>query len=709
MDNFSNGNEMYNLKFKSGLKVHYAEYQSSFERNEIGGLGYLLRRLDILLLKHLNSTRKFSKHIGHNVGYKYTSFDYSGFILNTQACTFGLFIEDVTKRGEELNSLFGKHTVDYGVVVLLKVPSGRIVLKTFPTKGTNIRASVCPFTNWVPKGGVIKFNPERKLYDIGHFEQSNDKSHVITPIYMGDFDLNFFLCGYLIQPNLPRIKIGYGIKIDGPDTSHQKRIHPLRSELNCKKYDDVGKLYVYGYMERDTNYMKRVFMERIEPNLYKDYKFYSEQTLIFYDRIKLEGDVKSDKPHRKLGKEHIERRPVCTRKTSNNVKAMLIPTLASLDDVERISNTKTYYLFVNESNINRKISVKCLTKVKNDNFKHFDHFYSRAANISVINTKYVDNPKGFASTEIEFSDKLDGFGIYTCIATDKTKAYNEKNITIATTYMLPVNGYKFTLGGIASNEKYLNFTTCKRTYDKWGKIISMNLASEGSTDGNIFIKDVSNNNEDIMIKDNMVAYMHLFNFTRIHVTCTYETIIKTTFATEQIYQFPLISHNITNRINNVKKNGNKIDDIHLYWIGAFCITAMILIAIIASIYIMRKGRVKSGGTNGSKKSAKGSGKDVKGPKKTAKGNKKTAKTTLGGKSSMSGSIASDMSKSGTSVSNTSASGISTSIVPNNKKVTTGKKIANNKKPDPKSKTNTKSSDTKGKSPLKGFFKLKKKK
>uniref|UniRef100_A0A0N4ZE11 Ig-like domain-containing protein n=1 Tax=Parastrongyloides trichosuri TaxID=131310 RepID=A0A0N4ZE11_PARTI len=295
-------------------------------------------------------------------------------------------------------------------------------------------------------------------------------------------------------------------------------------------------------VHEESNFMGAIFMDKIDASISQKYKLYSESTILYYDKNKIESQVVHDHPMIVLGKSDIRESPLCIRKLKSNIKAILLPVIGTLDTIKYNEISSIYYSLMKESDLNKKHPVYCLSKVDKDEYYRYDQFYSRAANILVVNTKQKENGSVAIQKEIEFTKTMNGFGKYSCNVTRATPAYKNNLITITNTYFLPADNVVFNLTDIVFNNNHSdNLASCIGKYDDWGKLKFMNIRKQGLNALTISINDFSSSNKNILIKGNKIYLNENSKLTKVEVACTYVTNVNTSFITRQNFNFPRVA------------------------------------------------------------------------------------------------------------------------------------------------------------------------
>uniref|UniRef100_A0A0N4ZM60 Ig-like domain-containing protein n=1 Tax=Parastrongyloides trichosuri TaxID=131310 RepID=A0A0N4ZM60_PARTI len=542
-----------------------------------------------VIFGHIKSREKVTFNVAYNKGNPFMAFKTTRAFFNIHQCDFGIMVYDSVYTDEDLNKLDRSFEVDYGILFVLKVASNRLSLRTLSYNSRRIRASVCPYTNWAPKGRIIKFIPAPYVENNGFFENSNGKAHIILPVFRRDDDYNFFSCGKVVQPTLPDLSLGFSLVTSGSNYNFKGDITALDNDIVCDNHNDINKLYHFGLLEKDSNYMGITKVDKIDVTLINRYKLYSDQIIMIYNKEHLIKMVKHGNNFIKLGTKDISVDPLCIAKLNSNISATLLPTMNDLESLYYSEDLDIFYSTVKGVDLNKKIPLKCLSKVKKDTYRRYDEFYSQAALISVIKSDdktYTTSP---IINETQFTTNLEGFGSYFCRASMKTKAYRENVIKIKKMYFIPDDKFKFDFSDVVLDNKIDSYVGCINSYNIWGYLKDINISSQDQSP--ISVKDIKVTNKDIIIKDNFVYFKKKYNLTKATVYCNYETVFKTMFTTKQNFKFP----QIVNPIENLKTTAPPKTNLTLLNISMlsgiiFIILFAVCIIVITIIIMKRKKR-----------------------------------------------------------------------------------------------------------------------
>uniref|UniRef100_A0A0N4ZGN9 6-cysteine protein n=1 Tax=Parastrongyloides trichosuri TaxID=131310 RepID=A0A0N4ZGN9_PARTI len=466
-------------------------------------------------------------------------------------CDMGLFFLSKHYNFVNLNDLSRILYVDYGVVVEIKTNDNIFLLETVYYSNTKIKATVCPYINWIGNLSVFKYTPEPHLDVNGYLKPSNNRANIITTIYPKDNNYKFFKCGVLKQVTLPDLNIGYKLKRIYEEMNYEGDINVLKEEINCEKIKESNKLYHFVYLPRQSNYKKKLLMEKSD----KYNKFYSDEIILLYEKDKIDKSISGDG-----GQVHVYeyappiKKPTCIRKVQNDTPSTLLPTIESLKLIKFDLESNIYYIFVKKSNLLQNIPIKCLTKFENDKRNNYDMFYSKAAVLSVIRSKDRNKPTPITFKEIEFELSMNNFGSYRCFASNKTKSFNDKAITFGDSYLLPENNLKIKLDGVAVGSDSQTLASCIINYKEIGSLKKFTVQYEEDGVKTITFSNFTESNEDILIKDNKVYYEKRFNYKIVLVICLYESLVKTSFETNQNFIYPTINEKIIIRNHDDQKN-----------------------------------------------------------------------------------------------------------------------------------------------------------
>uniref|UniRef100_A0A0N4ZA67 Ig-like domain-containing protein n=1 Tax=Parastrongyloides trichosuri TaxID=131310 RepID=A0A0N4ZA67_PARTI len=566
----TNVGDPYGIKFSfDGGSAGY--YASSFIRNETNH-GYI--------------------HVFRMIRYLY---------CGVGACSLGLVFFDKKLYGSKLNDQTKVFKVDYCVYITLETENNRFAFLTISYNDNRVTLSSCPYENWIRNAGKVKYEIAPHIRNNGYFESTNpEKTHIVTPIYPRKKNYNFFVCGVLKQPMLPDMKVGHKIQKSDEENIHEDHIDGLKDDFVCEGFKNISNLIHFGYLTNKNNYMGENFMEIIEVNLSKRYKLYSGEVILFYEKDKVEKEVMKEIGNSGFKEKGIKVDLICIRELVSTIKATLVPTIESLDFIKQGIKLNDFYIFVEKENLNRKLNIKCLSKIENDNDYIYDHFYSKAAYITVRKYQLDERIGRRDIHNIIVSRDMKAFGKYTCFATRKTNNYKSDYITKGNTYVLPAEGINFNFETVDVNKDGENNASCIQEYGKWSKLKSMEICCNYLNNSSVIITNFVQPNFDISIKNDNIIYNGFLNDTTVRVICKYMTVAWTTFTTKQEFKYQIQRENKLmekdiNDSQNIsllnKKNKKKLNIPNLSGKAGlmFCI---IFITIISGLFILFKKRKK---------------------------------------------------------------------------------------------------------------------
>uniref|UniRef100_A0A0N4ZXT7 6-cysteine protein n=1 Tax=Parastrongyloides trichosuri TaxID=131310 RepID=A0A0N4ZXT7_PARTI len=474
-------------------------------------------------------------NVAYNEGHQFMDLNTYRAFFNIHQCDFGLMIIDSKIKTDTINNNVEEiYTVDYIIIFVLKTAKNIMIWNTFEYNGVNVFVSVCPYIRWAPRNEIIKLIPEPYIKDNGFTTPLNNEAHIIVPIYPRKNDLNFFICAKVKQPSLPDLSLGYSIMPGGIEMSYEEDVNGLFNELTCKNKQDPSKLYHFGHISRYSNYLEKDIWEKITANSLKEYNLYLDEIILMYDKNIIDDRVESNDTIIKLKDRNIKEKPVCIRKVAGNVEAKLIPIIESSERILYDEASKTNYILVQDKEINRKISIKCISMVKKDTFKRYEQFYSKSAFIYVVK----DDGEKNEVKEVLFNNHYEGFGSYTCHISKMTLTFKKELVSIGKTYFIPSDKCIFKFDDFLYNKIEENYIFCNQFYDDWGKLESMNITSEFLDEKNIFISNLTKSNENLSFKNKKIYLKSTSVLNVSKVICKYKTIVGTSFTSEQIIKVP---------------------------------------------------------------------------------------------------------------------------------------------------------------------------
>uniref|UniRef100_A0A0N4ZM52 Ig-like domain-containing protein n=1 Tax=Parastrongyloides trichosuri TaxID=131310 RepID=A0A0N4ZM52_PARTI len=568
-----------NIKFKNPPKLF--KINITFDVGLGDSLGIHIKSIK-------DSVYQISFNPGFYKGFNFDSLEKSVARCDILQCDLGLFIFSKNYNYEALNNETKEYEVDYGIIVGLITFRNRMILHEIFFKNMNIRVTLCPYINWVSKVTMIKYEPEPGIGDSGFLEPSNGLAHIILPIYLKENIKDFFTCGKLIQPELPDFAIGYEMTPGLENKDLEEDVDAITGELVCRKEDNVNKLYHFGYIDKVSNYLNKIFMEPIHASYSNFYKLYYKQTILLYKRENIDFKIKSNISTLRLADGHIVEKPLCVRKVKNVITAKIIPATESLDQVKYDDEMKIDYVLIQQKNLDRKVSLKCLSKVKDDVYNRYDMYYSRAAKISAIKLNENDQSTWNFVDEIIPSNNMKAFGSYKCVILNSIDVFNRSAVTLSETFVLPANKLKIDFHDVAVDIKINNVAGCVKKYEQVGVLKLIDVKYIEGHPKMITITDFVKKNKNILIEEKNINLKKSFNGTDVNVTCIYESLVKTTFETKQTFKYPMIAGgNIYDKyINDSSENKNSIT----YFVGIALIIVITVITIGTTIYLLRQRR-----------------------------------------------------------------------------------------------------------------------
>uniref|UniRef100_A0A0N5CAB2 EGF-like domain-containing protein n=1 Tax=Strongyloides papillosus TaxID=174720 RepID=A0A0N5CAB2_STREA len=544
-------------------------------------------------------------HISYSVGYyggnNFDDLSKYDVFCNIQQCDLGLVFFDRKKNAEVLNNINKVHTVEHAVLMVVKSSDNKMLLGVRLYHKVNIRLGVCPYTNWVPRKGLSKFEPEDKLQNNGFFEEENGYGHIVVPFYKKNYNAKEFICGTLKQPSLPDLLIGYKLKEDNKDKKITGVINPLSEEIKCKSSDNSQYHYHFGYLETDTNYMSERIMDVLAiRNKDSNHKFYAGQKIYIYSWSSIANGLKNEHDHLRLKNPTVTEEVSCIKSLKNDVRANILPTIGSVDSIKRHQKKNIFYRLMKLDDLDKIHTFRCLSKVEGMNQVHMDKFYSRSAIFSIKNEEKPNIIYTLTKNKIIFSRKnMDSYGSYRCKESNVTKVFNRNAITMDKVYYLPDEDSELALGDLKNNNK--QYIGCVKQYESLGEIKKIRIEFGENVRKPIDIDNFSNVTDKMDIKENIISYKAPRDVPGVIVKCTYRTPADTTFYTKRQIHFHIRRVTGTKSLTIQNSNSDMIVNQHVnnsaLWIAVivfivvlFCVT---MITIAHSIVKRKIGKRKA--------------------------------------------------------------------------------------------------------------------
>uniref|UniRef100_A0A0K0EVS0 EGF-like domain-containing protein n=1 Tax=Strongyloides venezuelensis TaxID=75913 RepID=A0A0K0EVS0_STRVS len=513
-----------------------------------------------------------------------------------QQCDIGLVFFDKNKKTKDLNKVYMKHTVEHAVLMVIKSSDNKMILGNRPYHNVNIRLGICPYLEWVPKKGEIKFIPEEGIFNNGYNEKINGYAHIVVPFYKKNYDSDLFICGKLKQPTLPDLLIGFKLRDESRNIEVSGEFNPLKDDIRCHYSNDPQYFYHFGYSETNTNFMSERIMDVIGIRQ-KDskYNFYAGQKIYIYNWKNIADGLKNVDSHLRLDKPRYTEEPRCIRNLKSDIKATILPTIGSVDLIQRHQKKNLLYRLIKSDDLDKQFSFKCLSKVEGANNGHMEEFYSRSAELSIKNEEKPNIIYTLSKNQIIFNRKnMDNYGSYRCKESKATTYFNKNIITMDKVYYLPNENSELSLGNTKFNKKNEQYIGCIKQYESLGVIKKMRIEFGENVMNPINIDDFSNATDKIDIKENLIIYKTPTDVPGVIIQCTYETPAETTFFTKKEIHFfnweEVENKNDTITTLMSEKTVNKFVCNSTPWIiGIVCIVILFcIIIIIMVLLIIRK-------------------------------------------------------------------------------------------------------------------------
>uniref|UniRef100_A0A0K0FGE6 6-cysteine protein n=1 Tax=Strongyloides venezuelensis TaxID=75913 RepID=A0A0K0FGE6_STRVS len=579
---------------------------------------------------------------------------------NIHQCDLGVTFFDRTKKADILNDVKMEHTVEHAVLMVVKSDDNKMLLGTKMHDKVNITLGLCPFINWVPEKGLLKFIPEEHIRDNGYTEEKNNFAHIVVPFYKKNENSNEFICGKLKQPTMPDILVGFKLEESSINGIIGEDFNPLSDQLKCYSGDGIEDHVHFGYLEKDTNFMSERIMEplRVRDKVNPVYNFYAGQKIYIYHYKAILNALANSNEHLRLTDPVIYQQVLCIRNLIKGIKANILPTIGSLDSIKKNENLNIFYRFIKPSDLVKHHSFRCLSKVKGANNTEMDEFYSRTAKFSIKNEEDPNIVYTSTNNKIVFIDKkIQNYGSYRCKESDPISLFDNNLITMDKVYYLPFEGAEMELLESHVDGTYQSDIGCNKQYGTFSKIKKMTVKFGQNVRDPITIENFSNGTDIIDIKEGKIIYKPPKDVLGVTIECTYKTPAETTFYTTKTTIIRKTKDTETK--NNATKTITKekivtqVKNNSTPWVIGLVVAIILfcIIVIVVSYLIVRRIKKRraenslsssfSGVSNISKSSSKGS-RSMSGSKsRTRDGSRSTSKsnaskTTRSGKNSKSG-------------------------------------------------------------------------
>uniref|UniRef100_A0A0N5CAA1 6-cysteine protein n=1 Tax=Strongyloides papillosus TaxID=174720 RepID=A0A0N5CAA1_STREA len=511
----------------------------------------------LLAYHHLGSNHNTFYAVGYYEGNNFDNLKSHHVLCHVRQCDLGLMFFVKKQDTWDPNNVNDVRTIENTILLIIKSSDNMMLLSTRPYHKVNIRIGLCPYINWVPKKGLLKFIPEDHIKDNGFFEEENGYAHIVVPFYKKNYDTKEFICGKLKQPTMPDLLIGFKLNEDERNIEIAGVVDPLKEEIKCESSDDPRHHYHFGYSETDTNYMSERMMDVMEiRNKDSNYKFYAGQKIYIYKWDNIARQLKNNNNFVRLkDNPNIVEQP-CIKDLKNDIKANILPTIGSVESIQKHQKKNIFYRLIKSDEFYRKFSFKCLSKVEGMNQVHMDEFYSRSAVFSIKNEEKPNIIYTLTNNEIIFDrENIGNYGSYRCKESKVTRVFNKNVITMDKVYYLPDENSELPLEDLKnSNKQYIG---CIKQYESLGEIKKIRIEFGENVRDPVDIDNFSNGTDKIDIKENLIILNTPKDVPGVIVKCIYQTPADTTFYTKREIHFHIIGGTEAindTRLNEMKKN-----------------------------------------------------------------------------------------------------------------------------------------------------------
>uniref|UniRef100_A0A0N5B4B6 6-cysteine protein n=1 Tax=Strongyloides papillosus TaxID=174720 RepID=A0A0N5B4B6_STREA len=539
---------------------------------------------------------EISYSTGYHGGNNFDDYVTAVVYCNIQQCDMGLFFFDKIKNATTLNNINEIHTVDYAVLMVIESKDNKMLLGIRPHHNVDLRLGVCPYINWVPKKGLIKFIPEDHIKNNGYFAEKNSFAHIVVPFYKKNGDSNEFICGKLKQLVLPDLLIGYTLREGSQNKEISGNINPLHDELKCEPGDAVAIHYHFGYMETDTNYMSERIMEPITVgNESLTYNFYAGQKIYMYKWKKFDDAMNNKNSHERLTDPNVIEEVSCIKNLKSDIKANVLPTIGSVESIKKHERKNIFYRLIKSDELDNKYPFRCLTKTVEPNKGHMEEFYSRSAEFTIKNEEDPNVVYTSSQNEINFKrKKINNYGSYRCKDVKTTPLLIKDIVTMDKVYYLPDENAEMDLLHSQVADTYQSDIGCNKQYGTFGKIKKMTVKFGQDVRDPLTIDHFSNGTDTIDIKEGKILYKVPKDIPGVTVICIYETPVETTFYTTKDF-FISISQDSGTKNNETKtitkeKIVTQVKNNSTPWVIGIVIAVILfcIIVIVVAYLIVRR-------------------------------------------------------------------------------------------------------------------------
>uniref|UniRef100_A0A0N5C0V4 EGF-like domain-containing protein n=1 Tax=Strongyloides papillosus TaxID=174720 RepID=A0A0N5C0V4_STREA len=347
-------------------------------------------------------------------------------------CNVGIYFfhhDDVDKF--DINNRSKEFNIDYLILFVIVPNDNKLYLDTVFYYGEVFLYHGCPVYNYIENNVNIEYFVDEEILRNEVVLPKYNKSYIFLPIFPRRNGETFFKCGYIKQPNVSTIDIGFYLKesykvVEKLTNNNfgytvKQRCPQLKSEY----------FHSYEYLHNNSSGVYERQLRRI-----KDNNYISSGNRVYYFNMENFNyselfELKKFKPQKPYS--------VCIEDYAD-IKDRFIPILEKLNDIKEDSKTGILYQIIKPSIFNKTFEPKCIKKFDDGNDRNIINY--RLDVIRNSNTAF-DNQS--IKNLIFTVNSIETYGGYFCALTPEYKISNSSNFKKQITYFIPENGTIFTL------------------------------------------------------------------------------------------------------------------------------------------------------------------------------------------------------------------------------------------------------------------------
>uniref|UniRef100_A0A0N4ZGA9 EGF-like domain-containing protein n=1 Tax=Parastrongyloides trichosuri TaxID=131310 RepID=A0A0N4ZGA9_PARTI len=434
------------------------------------------------------------------------------FLCNWNECDIGVKIFDY-RENYKTRRYKKRIFYDYAVLFLVKSKTNKISFFEIPYYKEMFLAHSCPGEGYIHEYGGIKYHNM-------HLSVSNDYKFGV-PIFPTNINDNFFTCGILEQPSLPKLHLGFKLKDSHKDIMKiSKKNYPDSLERTCNK---KGNEKEFQYLDENSQVDEKRSMMLIEDNKYvhfggKNYIF--DTSIVEQRQERINGDIPSPVV------------PRCIEKTKTYY-GELLPTLGDTKNIFKKVSSNIYYQIITKNDYDKEFEAKCLTRIGDGKDKSLYKYFSKAIKYSMIKSDTKEEVGNMKFQENNF----EAYGAYSCEITHKAKLLTNDIIRERELYLIPENNHSFKLQKQKFDKSSKQHISCKVLH--FANIESFEVVKDNVVISNVEVK--KSKTEYLIIFKDMDDLTLYDESTSIKLTCHYDVPdIKNKFTLTQNYEINTI-------------------------------------------------------------------------------------------------------------------------------------------------------------------------